>query len=183
MTPTPDTDRQGYFNALTSGNFKTTADGRKLFFPWGAAGRGYVIPTPQDYERLYRQIKIYTIVSLVLIVAPISLRYYLAGFAIATLLMVFYAAWARYLVRDMEPSQERMSVSDNMATQARMHKGWVLWLLGLASITFVAIGIAMLIIEPSKWFISLSTIAFFGLCTGAFVRMILLRRRMAASQS
>jgi hypothetical protein len=33
----------GYFDALTSNAFKTAPDGRKLFFPWGVLGRGYVL--------------------------------------------------------------------------------------------------------------------------------------------
>ena len=44
----------GYFDALTSGYFKTAPDGRKLFFPWGVLGRGYAIDSEQDYERLRR---------------------------------------------------------------------------------------------------------------------------------
>ena len=45
MTTSSDQHRRGYFNALTSGYFKTGADGRKLFFPWGIFGSGYAIPS------------------------------------------------------------------------------------------------------------------------------------------
>lgn len=183
MTTMSEATEKGYFNALTAGYFKTATDGRKLFFPWGAMGRGYVIPSQQDYERLHRQMKLYTILSLVLIIAPIAWRYYLVGFAVATLLIVFYAGWARYLVRGLQPSEERMSVSDNMATQARTHNTATLWLLEAASLLFVAIGIAMLMIEPGKWIISLSTIVFFGLCAAVLVKMILLNRRAVRGQS
>ena len=58
----------GYFDALTSGYFKTAPDGRKLFFPWGVLGPRLHHRLEQDYERLRRQVKAYTIVSLVLIV-------------------------------------------------------------------------------------------------------------------
>ncbi len=44
-TNTSDKPQTGYFNALTAGYFKTGADGRKLFFPWGTMGRGYAIPS------------------------------------------------------------------------------------------------------------------------------------------
>jgi hypothetical protein len=30
----------GYLDALTSGSFKTTEDGERLFFPWGPLGDG-----------------------------------------------------------------------------------------------------------------------------------------------
>ena len=33
----------GFFDALSSGYFKTGADGHHLFFPYGAVGRGYVL--------------------------------------------------------------------------------------------------------------------------------------------
>ena len=46
----------GYFDALTSSYFKTAADGRKLFFPWGVLGRGYLFDSDRDYERLRRQL-------------------------------------------------------------------------------------------------------------------------------
>ena len=61
----------GYFDALTSGAFKTTPEGRRLFFPWGAMGRGYEIGPEQDYETLRRRIKLWTIVGLVLILAAL----------------------------------------------------------------------------------------------------------------
>jgi hypothetical protein len=69
----------GYFDALTSGYFKTAPDGRKLFFPWGVLGRGYTINSEPDYERLRRQVKAYTVVSLVLIVGVTALQAYVAA--------------------------------------------------------------------------------------------------------
>ena len=67
----------GYFDALTSSAFKTTEDGRRLFFPWGVLGRGYVLSQSQ-YERLQKQVRIYTIVALALIIAMSALKEYLA---------------------------------------------------------------------------------------------------------
>ena len=61
--------RTGYFNALVSGYFMPAADGRMLFFPWGVAGKGYIIPTQQEYERLHTQLMIYQVVSLIVIIA------------------------------------------------------------------------------------------------------------------
>ena len=62
MANSPDRPRTGYFDALISGYFKTARDGRKLFYPWGAMGRGYAIASDRDYERLRRRIKIYQVV-------------------------------------------------------------------------------------------------------------------------
>jgi Ca2+/Na+ antiporter len=180
MTTSSDNTQRGYFNALTSGYFKTGADGRKLFFPWGAMGRGYVIPSEQRYESMHRQLKIYMIASLVLIIAPIAVQFYITGFIIAAALMIFYVAWAPHLKRGLEPSEERMSVRDNMATQARIHNNGTLWAMEIVAILFVAGGILILIIDPKQWLIALASTVFFGFCAIVIGRMIMLRRREAA---
>jgi len=183
MTNSSDNTKSGYFNALTAGYFKTGADGRKLFFPWGAMGRGYAIPSEQHYERMHRQLKIYMIASLVLIIAPIAAQFYLTGFIVAAVLMLFYVAWTPFLKRGLQPSAERMSVRDNIATQARIHNKGMLWAMEIASIVFVAGGIAMLIFDPRQWMIALLSIVLFGFCTIVIGRMIMLRRREASGQA
>ena len=174
-----DNTQRGYFNALTAGYFKTAADGRRFFFPWGAMGRGYAIPSEQRYESMHRQLKIYMIASLVLIIAPIAAQFFITGFSIAAALIVFYLAWVPYLLRGLEPSEERMSVRENMVTQARTHNAGTLWALEIIAIVFVVTGIAMLIFDPKQWFVALFGIVFFGFCAIVIGRMIMLRRREA----
>lgn len=183
MTNSSDNSRRGYFNALTSSYFKTGADGRKLFFPWGVWGRGYVIPSEQHYERMHGMLKIYMIVSLVLIIGIVAPGFYIAGFAVAAALMLFYAAWVPFLKRGLEPSEERMTMRDNMTTQARIHHVGVLWALEIMSIVFVASGVAMLIFEPKQWLAALGAIVFFGYGGIVIARMIKLRRREATGQA
>ena len=168
----------GYFDALTSGYFKTEGqDGRKLFFPWGIFGRGYVIASEQDYERLRRQLKVYTIVAMVLIIGPVALQRLLWAFVIAALLTAFYIIWAHYLLRGLQRSNERLSLQDSMTTQALAHSAGALWLLEVASLVFVGGGILMLADDPSRWLRAVFTITFFGLCAAQIARMLVLRRR------
>jgi len=63
----------GYFDGLTSGYFKTARDGRRLFFPWGVWGRGYVVGSELDYERLRGQIKIFVIAGMALMLGSVAL--------------------------------------------------------------------------------------------------------------
>ena len=139
----------GYFDALTSGYFKTAPDGRKLFFPWGVLGRGYTIDSEQDYERLRRQVKAYTIVSLVLIVGVTALQAYVGAVVIGALLIAFYLGWMRYLLRGLRSSDERLSLQDSMTLQARAHSPTGLWLLQIGALVFVALGIFILVVDPA----------------------------------
>ena len=176
-------ERTGYFNALTSTYFKITDDGRKVFFPWGAAGRGYAIPSDEQYRRLHRQIKIYQVVSLVAIIAAAVAQQFLGAFVIATLSLAFYAAWVRRLVRSLPPSAERLTQRESMITQARTHGAVGLWLLLSIALVFVAAGIGILIFEPQKWLVALAATGFFGACAAIGVRMIVLRRRAVGGRS
>jgi len=167
----------GYFDALASGCFKVTPDGRKLFFPWGVLGRGYAIASDQDYDRLRQQIKIYLIVAMVVLIGTAALRYYLTSFILAAVLIGCYLIWLPFRLRGLQPSDERLSVRDSMAAQASAHGTAFLWVMEAIALAFVAAGIAILVLDPQNWLIALAAILFFGLCSAVFTWMLLVRRR------
>jgi hypothetical protein len=166
----------GYLDAVTSRNFKTAADGRRLYFPWGAGGRGYVLASEQDYERLQLQTKIFLAVSLVLIIGTVVLQAWISLVAAVVLLMGFQWLWARSLAKRLQPSEERLSLQETWTTQARLFGPVGLWLLEVLSLVFVAGGIAILVFNPSDWLNGLFAAVFFGACAAVFARMLFLRR-------
>jgi hypothetical protein len=165
----------GYFDAVTSSAFKTTDDGRRLFFPWGVFGRGYVL-TEGQYEKLQRQVKIYTIVTLVLIIAMVVLKEYVATAVVVALLIGFYLIWMKFVLPDLQPSEERLSLEESMTSQAVTHSPAMLWFLTILSFAFVAAGVLILVVDPASWLIALAGIVFFGLCALMMTRMLMLRR-------
>jgi hypothetical protein len=173
----------GYFDALTSSSFKTTSDGHRLFFPWGVLGRGYVIASEPEYERLRAQVKIFIIIGIAAAIGTLALRRYvgLAGLVAITALFVFYIAfyvsWVLYLLRGRQPSHERLSLRESMATQAREHSPTLLWVLEICSIVFVAGSLFILISNPGKWPTATGGIVFFGICAASFAFMLVMRRR------
>ena len=173
----------GYFDALTGSYFKAAPDGRKFFFPWGTFARGYAIPSEQHYERMRRQLKIYTIVSLVAVIGSSLMQGFLVSLAVAGALILFYLIWSRSLLRGLTPSQERLTMTESMTNQARAHGTAGIWMLEIISLAFVAAGAVILIADPTQWFVGLSCIVFFGLCAVIFARMLVLRRRTGPSRA
>jgi hypothetical protein len=165
-----------YFEAMASSSFKTAADGRQLFFPWRAWGRGYVIGSELGYARLRRQITIYNIAAIVLIVGTLIPLGFVAGFAMAAALMVFYLAWTRYLLRGLQPSDERLSLRESMTSQARAQGPVLLWIGEVGSIAFVAAGIFTLVFDSGNWLTATASIVIFSLCATSFMFMLVLRR-------
>jgi hypothetical protein len=184
----------GYFNALTSSSFKTTSDGRRLFFPWGLWGRGYVIGSEPEYNQLWRRVKTYLVAAVgTLIVNSIAagvvagvpaLQVYPAGLVVATVATVlgvfyiaFYIAWVPYLIRGLQPSPERLTLRDSVANQAREHSTMMLWTMEFVSIGVVGGGMFLLVSRPAMWPVATAGIVFFGLGAALFARMLIVRKR------
>jgi hypothetical protein len=171
-----------YFDALTSAYFKTAKDGRHLFCPWGIWGTCYIIPSEPEYESRRRQLRSYTIVSIVLIIgAGAAFSSYVPMAVVVLALIAFYLVWVRFLLRGLQASTERLSLQEATATQALTHSVTFLWLLEIFSLLFVATGIAMLIFSPADWLVALAAIGFFGLCAVVGAYMLVIRHRDVTS--
>jgi hypothetical protein len=173
----------GIFDLLTTGSFfKTAPDGRKLFCPWGALGRSYVIPSEQDYARSWRQIKIFWIVSMVLLVGFVAALSDLGVLIIGPMLFAFYLAWMLYFLHRLQPAEEKLSLRERMLSQARAHGATTLWLHETISLAFVAIGVVMLLVLPHRWPTAVLAIVVFGIGAVSSTCMLLLLRRSRASE-
>ncbi|KYG19431.1 hypothetical protein SE92_03455 [Bradyrhizobium sp. AT1] len=168
----------GYFEGLASSSFKTTEDGRRLFFPWGALGRGYAIGSEERYGRLRKQVKAYMVVSLLpVILAPIIFHGYTISFASAAISLAFYLAWMWVLLPRLEAADEGLSLKESMTSQARAHGPVVLWPLTIGSLVFVAGGLLMSVGETGSRMIGLAVTLFFGLCAAMNIWLLMLRRK------
>jgi hypothetical protein len=166
----------GYFDTVVSGHFKAMPDGRKIFFPRGIYGRGYLVPSDDAYERLRGQIKTYTIVSIGLGFGAFSFLGIPAVLVVGVAAIVFYQVWLRFLLRGLTPTEERMSLQESMAARARAQSPSQLRARVAISLAFVAGGILMLVISPDQWMTALGGIVFFAIVAIFYMRMLSLRR-------
>ena len=167
-----------YFDALMSSWFKTLPDGRKLFYPRGAWGRGYIIASERDYKRLRQQIKVYLIVMVVLMIGASVSPGHLWILGLGVLLLGFYyLVFTPYCVRGLQPSDERLSLRDSYTNEARAFSSKRLWSMEVASIAFIGLGVLMLAFDPDSWLGAVAIIVIFVFSAAVFMWMLLLRRR------
>lgn len=165
----------GYFDGLTSGNFKTAQDGRRLFFPWGYMGRGYVLASPEGGERMRRQLKMYYLAMLVALVGISSAHAFVISAAVAGI--VFYAIWVRRQVAGLQPTGETMSFRESSASQARAFGATSLWVLEIGALLFIAAGVFIYVTDPTSRPMALLTLVFFGCCAAVIGYMLVVRGR------
>ena len=173
----------GYFDTLASGSFKTTDDGRKLFFPLGALGRGYTISSEKDFERLRKSVKSYLIVALLLMLGSILFMGPLGGLIILPFLLVPYELWVYTQCRHLDRTDERLTVNEALVGQALQHSKIGLWALEVCSALFVVAGIFIVAADPKNWLIGTASIVFFGFCAVMIGRMLVAKRRQAVRHS
>ena len=157
--------------------FKTAADGGKLFFPWGVLGKGYVIGSDANYERIRGMRKIFLGISVVLIVAVLVIqrRDPFALYAVAAGYIAAYAMWTRFAVAGLLPAQERLTMREVIGSHPKAYSPFLLWPLEIGALLFVIGGIVVLMKDPSHWSSELGGIVFFGLCAVSFAYMLVLR--------
>jgi hypothetical protein len=174
----------GYFDGVSEGQFKIAEDGRRLFFPRGLWGRGYVVDSESEFQRLRRQVKIYQAAALVLVIAAVVPRQFnpYLVIAVALLLIVFYFAWSRSLVARLQPAEDRLKLRETSAAQARAFGPFVLWFLEIVALAFVAIGIVLWWTDPTSRSLAIGTIALFGLCSASGAYLLVLRSRMRSTR-
>jgi hypothetical protein len=166
----------GYFDALTSSAFKTTADGRTLFYPFGVLGRGYEVVSETDRARLRWQTKAWVIFGLVIALAAVNLEFR-AGLIVIAAWMVAYLVWTFYALRGTRQSDVKFPLLERIEAQARVIGPVTLWMLEIGALVFVAGGFLMLIVDPGRWLVAAAGIVFFGAGAVKFGYMLVLRGR------
>lgn len=172
---------KGYFNALTAGSFKKVGS-QWTFFPWGALGRGYDIPSEAVHRRLRRFVRTFvTIGVLGVIFLGLTVKYFWIAGAIV-LYSVLYVIQVRRLTASLSVSSTRLSFSESIEAQGLAHHLGVLWAMLALSGLFTAIGVLGAAILPDDRLVDSGVALFFGLCTWSFWRMLKARRLPKSKQ-
>ena len=140
------------------------------------------------------QVKTYPIFTWVLVTGALTLwNGWGVGTALvfATFFIVPYIVWARYssnvqkrqLLRGLQPTDKSLTLQPDITSIALEQNIVVLWLTELGSLAFVAAGIFILVVDPDKWLIAISSIGFFGLCAVFAMYLLILRRGAATTRS
>ncbi|MCB1682095.1 MAG: hypothetical protein H6858_09520 [Rhodospirillales bacterium] len=161
----------GYFDGLVSGIFKKDVAGNSVFYPWGIMGRGYVIRSAAEEERLRRSVKrMYIIMLPVVVGVQISFGPW-PNVAIVLLFMVGFTLWTWRVTEGMERSTEKLGVGEAYRNSAKSHNLPTLIILEIISLLFVVAG-AWMVLDGHDIVIGVLCALFFAFCAAAIGYMI-----------
>ena len=168
----------GYFDGLGSGPFKRNKSGQIVFYPWGIAGRGYVIPDEATEARVRKfvrssmQLSIPAIIGAQVVSGPALSLSIFAGF------VLWFAFRVRTLVGSFPLSPERLTLKEHAATSAKAYGKPTLWFLLTCSVIMLAAALFLVFVGRSigDRMIALACILLFGAAAMLFGYMLRVRR-------
>jgi hypothetical protein len=171
----------GYFDGLTDGAFKTDAQGRHVFYPWGVMGKGYVMRDADNHQSMRRKIKWMYIVTLPLIIINQSVWGVKANLVFLPLYLIWYVLMLKRWTAGLEVSGEKITVAEARRNSAKSHNRGTLIFLFIVSVLFVLMG--LLSMAAGRIWLGLFISVFFGFCGGMIGMMIRDKSRAASSPS
>ena len=166
----------GYFDAIASGSFKETKSGQMAFYPWGRFSKGYETQTEEQYQALKRFIARYYMAMLPLGIA-VGIFFQWTGLAILFLIsVVVYFVVIRRMTSGLPRTEEKLTMQDSFANQARRHSPFKLWSMLIGSLLLV-LG-SILVIKRGDLLTGIGGVALFSACAVVFARMLVVRRRL-----
>jgi hypothetical protein len=165
----------GYFEGLADASFKQDSNGNSVFYPWGALGKGRVLPDEATKTKLRTfVIRYYQIMLPVGILLGIF-RLWLPAILILTVLTLGFYLYVNLLTKDCPICTEKLTLKESYKNSANSHNTLMLWLLLLVSLFFVIGGIWMFF--KGRLFIGLGSVVFFGLCSAVIILMLKVKHK------
>lgn len=160
----------GYFDGLTDAAFKTDAEGRQVFYPWGVMGKGYVTRDVAHYQKLRQNIKWMYMVVLPVIILNQAIFGMKANLVFLPLYFVWYLVMLKRWTSGLDVSSEKMTVAEARRNSAKSHNRGTLIFFVIVSAIFVVLGLWMM--TAGHFWQGVFVAGFFGAC-GVMIGLML----------
>lgn len=160
----------GYFDGLTDAAFKTDAEGRQVFYPWGVMGKGYVTRDVAHYQKLRQNIKWMYMVVLPVIILNQAIFGMKANLVFLPLYFVWYLVMLKRWTSGLDVSSEKMTVAEARRNSAKSHNRGTLIFFVIVSAIFVVLGLWMM--TAGHFWQGVFAAGFFGAC-GVMIGLML----------
>lgn len=110
----------GYFRSLTNSSFKQGDNGESLFYPWGVLGKGYILESVEQENKIRNYLTNYYIVSLLSII--IIGAFLGLWIVLVPLVPIVFIAWwpiTKALTRGLKETGIKLTVKENFEKQLK----------------------------------------------------------------
>jgi hypothetical protein len=164
-----------YFDGMTDGKFKTDVQGRPIFYPWGALGRGYVLPDDSKKKEIRRFVKLCCVAFWPLMAGTAIFIGWRFSLIMLFLILLYYHFEITKFLKGIPVVGERLTFKEKYANSARSHNLGTLWMVAIFSALFFLSSIAIFLRNKDARLFGLACVIFFGASTLAHGFMIKLK--------
>src|SRR5690606_27113935 len=130
-------------------------------YPWGLFGKGYVVPSDEEVNKLKRTTKkllIFNFFFLIFLMGPLKALGFPIFVLFVSIYLFGYYIWIQTITRKFEKTNEKISSHEVHTKQAHVYTYTDLILLSLVSVVFVVGGIVMIVTGKERgkgWLVTL----------------------------
>ncbi len=142
-----------YLSEGISNQFQTDREGRRVFYPYGSLGAGYVLQCPEQEQGLKKQNMVFCVLAIIIV----SLTQYYAGLAAVLffavpIIYLFYFLWVRFVTKGLDTSDERLRVDKGNYRRKALSMRWrELIIISVSSFLFFLLGLYAVIQGDMFW--------------------------------
>lgn len=164
----------GYFEGMARAIFKRDESGSTVFYPWGVLGKGRLLPDEAAEKRVFRFVKLYYQISLVLLIGLGAFFDLWYSAVLLPILFIWYYLQCKALVSMYPVSHSKLTIKQANTGAAAGFGKPVLWALFIGSALFVAAALWLTVSSQSfdQRAIGFLGVLLFGACAGKAVYML-----------
>lgn len=164
----------GYFDGITNAAFKIDDQGQRLFFLYGKFGKGRLLPTQEDEQRMrskYKAFYMYTLflVMPVMVILSVSfsqrwtVQLFMIQVLVGAVMLIPAYIWMEIEARKFAKVDSRLTFTESYANSAAAHNYATLIVCLILSGVFVLGGVLMaLYAAPGDRWVGIVAVIFFG---------------------
>ena len=169
------------FDALTATYFKTDKNGQRIFYPWGAFGRGVPITDPKVEKALRRWLGLMFLVSFGAFLGISWTSQFVYALVLIPIIFVWQFILTWPYMHGRERAQDRLTFAETHQTAARRLSYWMMGGMLATCLVAASLGLLMLVTGASIP-LGLGMLVIFLPITAFIAYLIVLKRKLPAKE-
>lgn len=171
-----------FLDSFSDPLFKKSKSGESIFYPWGVLGKGYVVTSDSEADRIRATLKWCNFGAIMVSIMCLQVLGLVYSLIFVGIYYVGYTLWTGSVTKRMAVSSEKLRLSETVERTVIHYSIWYLVLMLVSALVLCILAGIMYFAEPEERFMAAIGFIFFGGCSLWFVYMLYVRRKNRCSE-
>ncbi|MGD9818137.1 MAG: hypothetical protein AB7V04_05475 [Desulfomonilaceae bacterium] len=170
-----------FLDSFSDPLFKKSESGESIFYPWGVLGKGYVITSNAEADRIKATVKWCNFCAILVSIMCLQVLGLVYSLIFVGIYYVGYTFWTGSVTKGMAVASEKLRLSETVERMVIHYSPWNLVLMLVLALVLCILSAIMFFAEPEERGMAAIGFIFFGGCSLWFAYMLSVRRKSRRS--